>query len=145
MPRDDELRAKTEGHWTLDDERWNGHRREHAVANEARHDRDIALEKSLDQYKQSANEFRGSLDDQRRLFVTKGEHDLWGQRLTFLENDKIARDAADKQDAVNRTERESRERVDRLRSQFILGVLVTFASVVFSAVVTAILHGIGVL
>lgn len=55
-------------------ERMAGHVREHSITEAATRAALDVAQRSLDAYKTQANEFRGSLADQRNEFVTRSEH-----------------------------------------------------------------------
>lgn len=135
------LEAKMAGHWILDDERWASHAREHQlnakaidIAEAARIESVKVANENLKEYKAASNEFRGALKDQAANFVTQAEHDLWGARLTQLENARIARDVSDKVTAQQLSENRSRDREERSRQQWVIGVSVTIISVILSIV-----------
>lgn len=129
------------GHWNLDDERWAGHTREHVlqdraldVAEKARAEALKLSNTNLESYKATANEFRGALKDQALLFVTKSEQDAWYSRISVLENERIARDAADREREKSRIEEKERDRAERSRQQWQLGIGVTVISVVVGVI-----------
>ena len=137
----DRLEERVAGHWRLDDERWVGHLREHAlqdkaldVADKARGEALKTASASLDAYKATSNEFRGALSDQSKLFVTQTEHDAWGVRLSALEGERISRDSADREKEKIRLEEKERERAEHSRQQWQLGILVTVISIIVGAV-----------
>ena len=134
------IRERIAGHWRLDDERWVSHQREHQILDHAAESASEIAAKALDAYKSQANEFRGSLADQRAEFITRGEHEAYGKRLDFLEDDKIARDAAAKVEAATAAEQRERDRRYQDRERFRLGVLVSIVSIIASAVVAIVLH-----
>jgi hypothetical protein len=130
------------------DERWGNHKREHAVADTARireaglqaealRIADVARAEalriasdSLETYKKTSNEFRGTLEDQASHFLTKAEHQSSLDRLSALENDRIARDAAAVANAKTEAEAKERERSERQRQQWTFGAAVTVVSIV---------------
>ena len=134
------LRERIAGHWRLDDERWLSHQREHQILDHAAESASDIAAKALDAYKMQANEFRGSLADQRAEFVTRAEHGAFGSRIDALEDDRIARDAATKVEAATAADQRERDRRYQDRERFRLGVLVSIVSIVASAVVAIILH-----
>jgi hypothetical protein len=149
------------GHWVLDDERWSAHSREHSVADIARQREAYLTDKALqaadlargealrvaaesfNAYKTSSNEFRGTLEDQAAHFVTKSEHDAVTARITTLENDRIARDAAALTAQTAASAERDRERSDRSRAQWVVGILVTFVAIVVSAIVGVLIRALG--
>ena len=140
MARDRILRTRAAGREAIDGERWIAHRALHEASERSANKADEALAASLDAYKQSANEFRGSLDDQRRVFVTKAEHEIWGSRLTALENDKIARDTNLAAEARAEAEERERERAERSRAQWTIGLVIAILAILVSAVTSIVLH-----
>ena len=134
------IRERIAGHWRLDDERWVSHQHEHEILDHAAEAATEIAAKALDAYKTQANEFRGSLSDQRNEFITRAEHDAFGKRLDILEDDKIARDSAAKVEAATAADQRDRERRYQDRERFRLGVLVSVVSILAGAVTSIILR-----
>jgi len=128
------------GRWQLDDERWTAHHREHAAGDKATEAATDVATRALDAYKTQANEFRGSLADQRNEFVTRSEHDMFGKRIDTLEDDKIARDAERRTEIANLADQRDRDRRDAERERWRLGLIVSITAILSSAVVAIILH-----
>jgi len=139
-PKDSAIQERIAGHWRLDDERWVAHQREHAILDKSTDQASEIAAKALDAYKMQANEFRGSLADQRAEFVTRAEHGAFGARIDALEDDRIARDSAHAVELATQAEQRDRDRRDAERERFRLGVLVSVVSIIASAVVAVILH-----
>lgn len=140
------------GHWTLDDERWDSHHREHET-HDAFHQREhaanevslnkaematsAALQKAqevIDARFNATNEWRGAFSDRERDFLTRAEygaqHGALMQRLDQLEDKDIARS----------TREQERERA-QLRTMALIGLAAAVGGFLLS--VATRLLGIG--
>jgi hypothetical protein len=133
------------GHWTLDDERWVGHRREHEIHDQF-HSREhetnelaiskqetattAALQRSqevIDARFETTNEWRGAFSDREREFMTKAEyqsaHGSLVLRIDSLEDKDIART----------TREQERERA-QLRTMALIGLAAAVGGFMLSLV-----------
>ena len=121
-------------------ERFAGHVREHAITEGATRDALAVATHALDAYKVQANEFRGSLSDQRSEFVTRAEHSAFGARIDALEDDRIARDAERRAELAATADQRDRDRREAERERTRLGLIVSIISIVASVAVAVLVH-----
>jgi len=121
------------GHWTLDDERWDSHHREHAIHDNFHQREHVQNENALEKQErvtqtalarsqevidarfETTNEWRGAFSDREREFMTKAEyvanHGSLVLRIDSLEDKDIART----------TREQERERA-QLRTMALIGL-----------------------
>jgi hypothetical protein len=164
MPHDDNrvsLRDFTDSRINdVEDEvarRWEHHEEVHVIEKQARVEAAALVEKANDlafaglkEYKAQANEWRGLVSDQQRLFVTKSEHDMVTSRLDRLEDARIAKEAADvaSEKATAQEKAAEKETIDRKMAeqrtfQWKIGAVISIISIVGGSALTLLLHFLG--